>query len=198
MKQNRPLPNFIRLRTDNKIRYNSKRRYVPPSCIRRDALPLILLSPFLLPQSLEKNQDWFVNCRWNARIKCALVLWFRFRLLARKPQYEKECLPLYFTSALARTNELVNRHLKLLSPNGLIRFVERILEHKVAKERVNLIQEAIQSLGIDVVMRHNVKLEPGRRLQAAQPKGIRLNLLNAAAVGHGRQLAGNGMEPVKG
>ena len=27
MKQNRPLPNFIRLRTDNKIRYNSKRRH---------------------------------------------------------------------------------------------------------------------------------------------------------------------------
>ena len=27
MKQNRPIPYWIRLRTDNKIRYNSKRRH---------------------------------------------------------------------------------------------------------------------------------------------------------------------------
>ncbi|KAI9297655.1 putative 60s ribosomal protein l39, partial [Neoconidiobolus thromboides FSU 785] len=26
-KQNRPLPNWIRLRTDNKIKYNAKRRH---------------------------------------------------------------------------------------------------------------------------------------------------------------------------
>ncbi|CDR95368.1 ribosomal L39 protein, putative [Babesia bigemina] len=27
MKQNRPLPHWFRLKTDNKIRYNAKRRY---------------------------------------------------------------------------------------------------------------------------------------------------------------------------
>ncbi|GJZ24772.1 60S ribosomal protein L39-2 [Tanacetum coccineum] len=27
MRQNRPIPNWIRMRTDNKIRYNAKRRH---------------------------------------------------------------------------------------------------------------------------------------------------------------------------